>query len=126
MGIKLKDQIEIFNIITTQPECVDWHCIGRHEPSPEAYLEAASFMSKGSDEHEVMKNALLKVFPTAKDVRYYRQLKLLALIFDTDDVLNWLKLSVRVKEGMRERGLTTIKNISEALTPQNETIWQNY
>lgn len=126
MKINLNEKMEIFNIVTTHPECIDWHCIGRYEPSPEAYLEAASFMPKGSDEQAVMKKALLKVFHPAKEVRYYRQLKLLALIFDTDGVLNWLKLSVRVKEGMRERGLATINSISEAFTPQNETICQNY
>ena len=106
MGISTKEKNEIFEILIAYPDCVDWNCIGRNEPSPQAYSDAASFMAKGSAEHEEMKNALLRAFPTAKEIRYYRQLKLLALMFDTDEkgvnALGFLRMYISIKEGMKE------------------------
>lgn len=121
MAISKQEQKDIFNIIIIYPGYILWHSIGRDEPSPDAYADAVHFMEKGSSEHEKMKTALLSVFTTAKKIRYYRQLKLLALMFDTDangvSSLNLLRLSVAVKEGMIQRGLTTISSIEEAFAP---------
>ena len=83
MSISVADQIEIFKIIIQYPEIINWLSIGRHEPSADAVCDAVHFMVKDSIEREQMEKALLKVFNKAKKVRYYRQLKLLSIMFDT-------------------------------------------
>lgn len=86
MSISVTDQNDIFTIITQNPQIINWLSIGRLEPSADAICDAAHYMEKGSTEHEEMKNALLCVLENltnAKEIRYYRQLKLLAIMFDT-------------------------------------------
>lgn len=86
MSISVTDQNDIFTIITQNPQIINWLSIGRLEPSADAICDAAHYMEKGSTEHEEMKNALLSVLENltnAKEIRYYRQLKLLAIMFDT-------------------------------------------
>lgn len=87
MSISIKEQDEIFDIITQNPQIINWLSIGRLEPSADAVCDAVHFMEKRSKEHEEMKKALLCVFTkltNAKEIRYYRQLKLLAIMFDLD------------------------------------------
>ena len=86
MSISVAEQIEIFKIIIQYPEIINWLSIGRHEPSADAICDAAHFMEKGFIRCKQMEKALLDVFQNltgAKKIRYYRQLKLLAIMFDT-------------------------------------------
>lgn len=85
MSICEKRQDEIFEIIIHCPHIINWLSIGRLEPSADAICDAAHYMEKGSIEHTEMKEALKSVFEkltNAKEIRYYRQLKLLAIMFD--------------------------------------------
>ena len=84
MAITIQEQNAIFDIIITYPNIINWLSIGRLEPSADAICDAAHFMVKDSMEREQMEKALLTVFKNAKKVRYYRQLKLLAIMFDVD------------------------------------------
>ena len=84
MSISEKEQEEIFKIIIQHPKIINWLSIGRLEPSADAVCDAVHFMIKDSIEREQMEKALLKVFNKAKKVRYYRQLKLLAIMYDVD------------------------------------------
>ena len=84
MSISEKEQEEIFKIIIQYPKIINWLSIGRLEPSADAVCDAVHFMVKDSIEREQMEKALLKVFNKAKKVRYYRQLKLLAIMYDVD------------------------------------------
>ena len=81
MSISVADQNAIFTIITQNPQIINWLSVGRLEPSADAVCDAAHYMEHYQGTREKMKGALLKAFPNAKQIRYHRQLKYLAIMF---------------------------------------------
>lgn len=83
MSISVADQNAIFTIITQNPQIINWLSVGRLKPSADAICDAAHYMEYYKGASKDMRDALLKAFPNAKQIRYHRQFKYLAIMFDT-------------------------------------------
>lgn len=106
-----------FCLLCKHPDCIDLECFSECEPSPIGYTRAVNKIPKWSVEDNIWNMALRSILPEAKFIEYHWRVRILAALMDDDDIqtdnLEMLKLSIAVKQAMKEKGLTEINSLEE-------------